>query len=100
MRRNRCTYWILFVVFLRVHIQARGTASSHSLISVLSCQESVLLLAVVDTLDDLRSDERAFCDNTLKRNHPIQVGGTQCPRIAGKFTEGSNKCTIVPLSAD
>lgn len=54
--RSLKSYRILFIVFLGIDVQARGTASRHSLISVFSREKFVLFLAEMDTLEDLWTD--------------------------------------------
>jgi len=57
--------------------------------------KSGFALVVVYTLDNLRPYERAFRDNALKRNHVIKMGGCQCSRIAGKFSEATNIRAVI-----
>lgn len=74
-RNARFPYRILLIVLLRIHIQACGATGSHGLISIFPCEKLVLLLAEVYTLDNFRSNERAFCDDTFERHHTVEVGG-------------------------
>lgn len=74
-RNVRFSYRILLIVLLRIDIQACGATGCHSLIPILPCKELVLLLAEVYTLDNFRSNERAFCDDTFERHHTVEVGG-------------------------
>lgn len=74
-RNVRFPYRILLIILLRIHIQACGATRCHSLIPVFPRKEFVLLLAEVYTLDNFRSNERAFCDDTFERHHTVEVGG-------------------------
>ena len=60
----------------------------------------IFLLVVVNTLDDLRSDEGAFGDNALEGHHMVEVGGGECSRIAGVFAKRADICAVVHLLND
>lgn len=92
-----CTYRVFLVIFLGVYIQTCGTTGGHSLVAIFSGKETVLLLAVVNTLDHLWSNQRALRHDSFKSHHPIQVLRTQGAGIARKFSERSVEGTIVKL---
>lgn len=96
-RPSRFPYRIFLIILLRVHIQACGTTGCHSLIPIFSRKELVLLLAIVNTLDDFRSNERAFCDDAFERYHAIEVGRTERSGVASVFAKGANECAVVHL---
>ena len=49
------------------------------------------------TLDDLWANQGAFRDDTLERNHPIQMNGPQCPGVTGELSKGSDISAIIVL---
>lgn len=58
-------YRIPLFIFLWVDARRNCTIGRHGLIFILSKVEDVLSLVVMDALDDLGSDERAFRNNAL-----------------------------------
>lgn len=57
--------------------------------------ENVLVLIVVYALDDLGSDERGSCHDTLEGDHVVQVVGRQRPRVACVETKASRPGAVV-----
>jgi hypothetical protein len=54
----------------------------------------------VDTLNDLGADQGAFCDDTLERDHVVQLLRSQCTGVAGEFSECTDIGTVVSLAKD
>ena len=90
-------YRISLLIFLRVYARTSSTVGSHSLIPIFSEVKYVPLLIVVHTLDDLRSDQRTFCDNSFERYHVVKGIRAESSRIAGELSEASDVGTVVHL---
>lgn len=94
---NHSTYRVLLIIFLRVDIQTRRPSSSHSLIPIPPSKKPILLFAVMHTLNNFRANQRTLGNDTLERNHPIQVNRSQCAWITGQFSKSPNISAIVVL---
>lgn len=94
---SRFPYRIFLIILLRIHVQACGTTSCHSLIPIPSRKKFVLLFAIVNALNDFRSNERAFRYDTFERYHAIEVGGTKRSGIASIFTKSANESAVIHL---
>ena len=68
-----CDQWVALFVLLGINTRGAGSTRSHSLIFIFSENECLFLLAVMYTLNDLRSDKRHSCDNSLERDHMVEV---------------------------
>ncbi len=47
----------------------------------------------MDALDDLGSDQGAFCDNAFETDHPVQQSTSQCSGVASIFSERAEYAT-------
>lgn len=90
-------YRVLFVVFLRVDIQACLSICRHRLIPISPRKEPVFFLTVMHTLDDLRTNQRALGHNTLERDHPVQVHRSKGSRVTGELPKSSDIGTVIVL---
>ena len=67
------TYLVAIFILLRVHASTRSSIGGHGLIPVFSEVEDVFLFVIVYALDHLRPYQGAFSNNSLQRNHSVQV---------------------------
>lgn len=91
------TYWVFFIVFLRIDVEVCHPASCHGLVSILPCKKFLFLFIPMHTLYHLGPNQRAFCNDTFERYHAIQVRGTHSARIARVLSEGTDVSTVVDL---
>lgn len=59
--------------------------------------KDVFRLIIVHTLDHFWAHQRAFGDDSFKRNHVVQVGRTKRSGIARIFAKASDESTVVVL---
>lgn len=75
--------------------RASGDTVGHGLIAVLLELEDILALVPMHTLDDLGSDQRAAGDNTLDRDHAVEVLRRQRPWVASVEAEAACPGAVV-----
>lgn len=66
-------YRVAVFILLWIDAGADCTVCCHCLILIASLFPLVPFLAVMNTLDDFRSHQRALCYNTFQRDHVIQM---------------------------
>lgn len=92
------TYWIPIVIFLGVYTGAGSSVRGHGLITIFPEVEYILLLVVMHTLDNLRTNQGALGNNTFQGNHVVEMCRAERSRVAREFTEAARVGTVVHLN--